>query len=199
MSTNELYKERELLRRLAEGDELVFRELFDQYRDMVYAKALHFMKTPVLAEDILQDVFLQIWRYRDRMAGIQNFKAYLNTVSRNLIYSHFRKMANNSLLLEKIEEQQESETGPDVFSKVEAKELQEALNTALGLLTNQQRKVFELSRIQGLSHPEIAEMLNMQRETVKKHISDALRTIRGNLHRFPILMQTGILLYIYTR
>lgn len=187
MSTNELYKERELLRRLAEGDELVFRELFDQYRDMVYAKALHFMKTPVLAEDILQDVFLQIWRYRDRMAGIQNFKAYLNTVSRNLIYSHFRKMANNSLLLEKIEEQQESETGPDVFSKVEAKELQEALNTALGLLTNQQRKVFELSRIQGLSHPEIAEMLNMQRETVKKHISDALRTIRGNLHRLSLI------------
>ncbi|HWV67960.1 RNA polymerase sigma-70 factor [Chitinophaga sp.] len=199
MSANQSYREKELLQRLVEGDELAFRRVFEHYRDMVYAKALHFMKDPALAEDILQDVFLQVWRHRGRLEAVQNFQAYLNAISRNMIYSHFRKMANHSILLEKLTDQQEDAPAPDIIAGIEAKELQEALHSALGLLTNQQRKVFELSRLKGLSHMEIATELNMQRETVKKHISDALRTIRGNLHRFPILVQTGILLYLYTR
>jgi RNA polymerase sigma-70 factor (family 1) len=179
------YDEKELLLKIAEGDEKAFRILFDRYRDDVYKKAFFFLKSTELAEDILQEVFLAIWKNRSNIFEIQNFKAFLNVVARNTIFSQLRKSSVQSLLAYKLTSETDIGTPPAIITELDGKELRYALEKAMTLLTSKQKKVFELSRLQGLSHAEIASHLKMNKETVKKHITDALRTIRVSLKALP--------------
>ena len=198
MEENIIHNENELLLRIAAGDEKSFRILFDLYRDHVYTKAYYFLKNFAQAEDILQEVFLKIWKNRTELSEIQNFKGFLNVVTRNMIFSYLRKTASQTLLIEKLRMESGTEVVPHVIKHLDNKELYDSLQRAMSLLTRKQKQVFELSRIEGLSHAEIAEHLNMNRETVKKHVTDALRTIRSSMNTFPSIQIAMLLFFIPT-
>lgn len=198
MSEQLLYDEKKLIALVADSDENAFRVIFDQYRDMVHGMAFHLLKNTISAEDVLQEVFLKIWKNNSRLPEIENFKAYLLTVTRNQVYTRFRSMAREALLLETLEKREQLAEDPRILDTLSAKELEDALQVAMSMLTGQQKKVFELSRIQGLKHAEIAAQLGLNRETVKKHMTDALRTIRTSMKHYHPFIQAGILLYLYS-
>jgi RNA polymerase sigma-70 factor (ECF subfamily) len=184
------YEEKELLARIAQGDEKAFHSLFSQYKHKVYHTALRLLQSTAHAEDVLQEVFMKIWLGRDRLTEINCFSAYLNTITRNHIYNALRKLANEELLLEKLlPPQPAADRQDEAIGNMSLRELQDALRKVMATLTPQQKKVFELSRMEGLKHEEIAVRLNISRETVKKHVSEALRIIRGQLQRYIQLPQ----------
>src|ERR1700755_2020207 len=78
---------------LADGSEYAFTQLFDHYRAKVYSIAWHFLKSPILAEEIVQDVFMKIWLKRQDLKEIQNTENYLFILTRNLIFDRMKGLS----------------------------------------------------------------------------------------------------------
>jgi len=196
VKNNSTYEEKDLLGRVAKGDEAAFHILFSQYRHQVYYTSLKLLHSANLAEDLLLEVFLKIWLGKEKLPEINCFSAWLNTITRNHIYNALRKQANEDLLLEKLLSPLSEQT-ETAIEHLSFRELQDALGKVIATLTPQQKKVFELSRMEGLKHEDIALQLNISRETVKKHVSDALRIIRLQLLRYKQIPQLGLLLLFF--
>jgi len=175
------YEEKSLLDLVALGDETAFHTLFSHHRHHVYHIAMKLLQSASAAEDILQEIFLKIWVGREKLPEIKCFSAYLNTITRNHVYNALRKQANEELLLEKLFPLQITSLTDGTLDNISYRELQNTLQKVVATLTPQQRKVFELSRMDGLKHDDIARRLNISRETVKKHVSEALRIVRLQL------------------
>ncbi len=133
-----------------------------------------------LTQEIVQDVFLKIWINRVSLSDIDSFKAYLFTVARNHAFNCLKQLARqknrekewiNSVL-------QEATHALDDKDEIDAGAL---VDEAVDLLPPQQKKVYTLSRKNGLKQEEIARELNLSLETVKKHMVLALRSIRNHL------------------
>lgn len=185
MNDISINEEKALIAQVAKGDENAFRMLFSRYRHKVFYIARKLLQSDSLAEDLLQEIFLKIWVHREQLPEIINFKAYLNTITRNHIYNALRKLANEEKLLGGLVIRHSSVPNGNeqsaALQTLSYQELQTALFKAIASLTPQQRRAFELSRLEGLRHDEIACLLNISKETVKKHISEALHTIRRQL------------------
>jgi RNA polymerase sigma-70 factor (family 1) len=191
------HEEKGLLALVAKGDETAFHTLFTLYRHKVYHSALRLLQSASHAEDVLQEVFMKLWVSREKLPEINCFSAYLATITRNHIYNALRKLANEELLLEKLLSPPPADRPDAPIENLSLKELQDTLQKVVATLTPQQKKVFELSRIEGLKHDEIATRLNISRETVKKHVSDALRIVRGQLLRHKQIPQLSLLLIFF--
>ncbi len=170
------YTEEELLNRLAGNDETAFARLFEAYRDKLYSFIFHLSGSSVLAEDVLQEVFLKIWRDRSHLSGISNFNAYLFRMAQNQAINMLRRQSRETLILAEIRRLSTEAAGAgELFS---AKEVQFLLDRALNSLPPQQKRVYELSRDQGLKYEQIAAEMNISVSTVRNHMVQALRSIR---------------------
>ncbi|MBS1602830.1 MAG: RNA polymerase sigma-70 factor, partial [Bacteroidetes bacterium] len=183
MKNHSTYEEKSLLGLVARGDESAFHTLYTHHRNHVYGIALRLLQSASLAEDVLQEVFLKIWIGREKLPEINCFRAYLNTITRNHIYNTLRKQAYEELLLERLLPLQMASLRGTALDDISYRELREDLQRVIETLTPQQKRVFELSRMEGLKHEDIARQLNVSRETVKKHVSEALRMVRLRLRQ----------------
>ncbi len=177
MPLREIHNEDELLQKVALGDEKAFSDLYTIYCDKVYAIGVKFLQSPSLAQDVTQEVFLKLWLNNTKLSSVSSFKAYLYTNTRNHIYNQLRKQANEELLLSKLVSNT-SET-PLPADELSVKQLRDRLYHSLSKLPTQQRRVFEMGKLQGLKHEEIARVLFISSETVKKHMMSAVRTIKN--------------------
>lgn len=166
-----------LLQRLADGDRDVFRALYDRYRDKLFYYTLRLTASKQVAEDVLQDVFIKVWRNRDKMQDIRSFDAWLFTLAKNQIINGFRRASMEQAILTEIKES--TYRGTDAITQIiDYKEINRFLQNAIAQLPPQQKVIYRLRREQGLKNTEIAERLNISPLTVKKHISQASRTLR---------------------
>ena len=85
-----------------QGNEKAFNKLFNTYRDDIYGYSVSMLKNQILAEGIVQDVFLNIWLHKDRLDTNLSFKSYLFTITRNLTFNLISKVANNRKLKEEV-------------------------------------------------------------------------------------------------
>tara|TARA_R110002124_G_scaffold191438_7_gene358838 strand:+ start:643 stop:1230 length:588 start_codon:yes stop_codon:yes gene_type:complete len=194
MSNFETIEEPKLLQRLAKGDETAFRSIYDRYWNMVYTTSLKFLYSNTTAEDIVQDIFSKVWIHRKDLENVQNLEAYLKVITKNHLYSEFRKWAveerRRDLFLN-----QSNFTTSDADYLILNQEYAEMLHDAVAELPDRQREIFLLSRTEGFSHEKIAEMLNLSQGTVKNHMVRALHNIKQKLS--PILKATISLLLIF--
>lgn len=181
MLSEPLYNEAALLKLVSDGDLAAFRDLFDRHRNKVYYVAREILQSSVAAEDAVQEIFLKIWLNNKKLASVNNFTAYLNTVTRNHIYNMLRKQAGENKLLRELIEYEIKPGNSDTLDTVALHELQQLLHQAAATLSPQQRKVFEMSRLEGLKQEEIAKQLQLSKETVKKYLADALQKIKKYL------------------
>lgn len=179
------YTEKELLSLLAQGDEIAFTKLFYSYKDKLYSFLIHVTGSPDAAQDVLQDVFLKVWKDRQVFVGVDNLNAYLFRMAQNHAINGLRRQSRTALILTEIaREERADHTAETILS---GKEVQALLQQAVGRLTPQQRQVFELSRNQGLKYEEIAAQLNISVSTVRNHMVQALKQIREYiLAAYPI-------------
>ncbi|HEY6899437.1 MAG TPA: sigma-70 family RNA polymerase sigma factor, partial [Puia sp.] len=143
--------------------------------------------TESLAEDIVQEVFIKLWLQRERLAEVDCFDAYLNVITRNLIFNHLRKVAGEAAALKELAAR-EVVAGQDGFSTIVYHELKNNLERAVAHLPPQQKKVYQLSRLDGMKHREISDELRISPSTVKSHMVEALRFIKNYLHHIPFLL-----------
>jgi RNA polymerase sigma-70 factor (family 1) len=172
--------EKQLLLKIANGDETAYRQLFHLHWDNVYNVALALTKSVELAEDMVQDIFLKIWQKRTQFVGIERFEDYLFIMARNHIYTTLKKRSREETFRDQVKDYFET-TQNNADVSLLTKETQGMIDQAIGQLTAQQQLVYRLSRDQGLSHEEIAEKLQISRNTVRNHIVQSLKVIRGYL------------------
>lgn len=176
-----LNNEKELLLLVAEGDEKAFRQLFNHYWDKIYSVAFTLTKSSVLSEEIVLDVFLKLWLKRERLASVEKLDAYLFTIAKNHIYNELRKKIAEQPFVECLEQHfVECFAVPDKIMQL--KETKLLIDKAVGQLPQQQRTVYEMSRIEGLDYATIAKKLGISRSTVKNHMTKALQFFRHYLH-----------------
>ena len=172
--------EKELLEKIAAGNESAFKELFHLWRDKLYFFVLRITQSPEMAEDILQDVFVKIWTNRAALNTIQYFDAYVYKMSQNQAISGMKRAAQETLILSELKK------GPEASALVTDdvvihRELSKKFQAILYKLPTQQRLVYTLTHIHGLKHDEVAQQLKISASTVKNHMTRALCTIRQEL------------------
>lgn len=180
MRATATYDERNILTLLEGGSEFAFVQIFDRYRPRIYKTARQFLKSPELAEEIVQEVFMKLWLRRATACEIEKLDAYLFTMARNLTLDTLRKQAYEA------GEARRMAVGMDMIGNASDEPLLESqytelLQEAVSLLPPQQQQVFRLAKVEGLSHEAIAAQLNISRLTVKTHMAKALQSIRNHL------------------
>lgn len=180
MSIQGEYNEQELFARIAAGDESAFGILFHRWKDRVYGIAYSFTENQYRSEEIVQDVFLQLWKNRVRLNDINTPEAWIYSIARKRSMTAFKMLLRDesfrSAAFDYLPRQEST-----VTDKLDLKDLNKLTQEALQLVTPQQRQVFELSRLQELEREEVAHRMGISKATVSVHLTIALRTIRAYL------------------
>ncbi|HVG26977.1 MAG TPA: sigma-70 family RNA polymerase sigma factor [Acidobacteriaceae bacterium] len=167
----------QLLERVRRGEEPAMAALFDRYSKVVYSVALRVLRDTAAAEDVLQEVFLGIWRRPESFVAARgSLGGWLAVVARNRSIDTLRRKRPS----EQVEEI--SLASPfNLAAEAERNTLMERARIIILRLPPEQRKTLEMAFFDGLTHTEIAEMTGDPLGTVKTRIRSALVTLRREL------------------
>jgi RNA polymerase sigma-70 factor (family 1) len=172
-----------LTTRLKAGDIGAFDSLYARYYQRVFNNVFSILKDRQFAEDIVQEVFISLWEKRDSLKNPNNVGGWLFATSSNKSLNHLRKHLRAKLNLRFVESISDipyiADDG-DLFEEHMA-----ILKIAITALTPQQRRVFELCKVEGKSYEETAETLNLSKNTVKTHMRLAINSIRDHVMDQP--------------
>ena len=160
------------------NDEAAFSELYARYKEKLYYFCLHLLKSKEEANDIVQEIFIRIWESRNFINPDLSFSSFLYTMARNRILNYFRDIDIDEKVKEILATQKVTEEEA-IDSKIIYTEYQVILQNAISQLPPQRRKIFNMSRIESMSHKEIAAELGISVNTVQEHISEALKFIKA--------------------
>ncbi|HEU4553879.1 MAG TPA: sigma-70 family RNA polymerase sigma factor [Chitinophaga sp.] len=184
MSFSETYHDTALLKRIAAGEWAAYDELVRQY-----SSRLLFYLMPLTrydqsrAEDILQDVFLAVWEKRESLLFIRSIEQYLFRMTKNRFLDLLRKEQSRLRLIDRYQETGELNTAASPYEQVLYAEYSAQAAKAISQLSEKLRIVFLLSTQHDLSVGEIANALNLPKETVKKRLYLAGNFIRSYLKK----------------
>jgi len=176
----ELYSDNNLVPLLRKGNEQAFKLLFKKYGNRLYKFSLKYLKDKGDAEDLLSDVFLNIWKNRQSLKDNLSFQSYLFTIAYNNIRQRFLKKSREEkyirIFTEKYlvnDSQEEDQLDYDFLVKT--------INETIGLLPPRRKEIFILSYKDELKNGEIAEQLDLSENFVRKQLSIARKFIIGKM------------------
>ncbi|MCF3110639.1 sigma-70 family RNA polymerase sigma factor [Niabella sp. CC-SYL272] len=174
------YNDSDLIGLLREGDHLAYMEIYNRYARSLYVKGCKKLDSRDDVKDLLQDVFAALWKNR--------YALTLNTPLAGYLYATLRYMVIKRILHKKVQttylESLKSatpikhETADNLARENELKRL---IETEITSLPEKMQEVFRMSREHHLSHREIAVQLGLSEATVKKHVNNALKSLRIKL------------------
>ena len=172
-----------LVHQLLQRDVDAFEQLYDRHSRIVYALVLRIVQQASTAEEVVQDVFLQLWRNASRYDTRRGpFIPWLMAVARNRALDHLRLKSERQRRREDQTEELPPVIGFPQFEKaLDDKRRAERVRAVMGSLNPQQKKVIELAYFEGLSHTEIAETLKEPLGTVKSWIRNGLLRLKEGL------------------
>ncbi len=163
---------------LRDGDRGEMKKIFQEHYRTVYLRIYRFVKQKETAEDLTQEVFLKLWRKKNQLEITDSLGAYLATMAYHEAMGFLRK---NSATITDIDEQSVTKVGTDGNQEVNRMDLQQQINTGVNQLPPRCKSVFVLSRFEGKSYKEIAEIMNISPKTVEHQLSKALKSLRAHL------------------
>lgn len=174
--------DRELLDRLRQGDRDAFDAAFRAHYATLVGVAERIAGERAVAEELAQDVMLELWRRHQTLSIDESLRAYLVRAARNRALNHVRH--ERMVVRTAPRAAGETVTQPDAPAHLAEAEMQAALRDAVASLPERCREVFELSRGQGLRYAEIAAALGISVKTVEAQMGKALRVLRERLAPF---------------
>ena len=178
--------ESELLKRFRAGEEEAYAAIFREHYPALVVSATRVLGERALAEEVAQDVLLELWRRRDTLELTGPVRAYLHSAARNRALNRLRqdRTAQRGELYVKGPTE-----APSADSRVISGELAEAVAAAIASLSGPQREVFEMSRTRGLTYNEISALLGISVKSVEARMGRALKQLREQLA--PWLPEAG--------
>lgn len=171
--------DRQLLLQISEGDEQAFAMLVKAYSGLLFTYLVKLTKDQDIASDVVQEIFTQLWLTRESLRNVESFRSWLFVISRH----HAVKMLKNIDKEYKKREEwhqitQTAAEGPEAQDEASLKEAYDMLvKNAVNRLPPQQKRVWMLARLEGKKYAEIAEEMQISRETVKKYLQIASSSI----------------------
>lgn len=172
----------ELQQLLINDDYRAFTILYGRYSVAIHQFLLKILKSVVLTEDIVQEVFIKIWINRKLLSRIKTFRAYLFIAARNRALDSLKAAFRSDVAMGEVIHNFvicRSTTEEDLLSK----EYLNFLNTVLASLPERSREIFSLCREQGKSYEEVAGILGISRNAVKNHMVYSLKVLRGSVEK----------------
>ena len=176
-------RETRILKKIRKGDKAAFEILFRQYYQGLCGYAESLVSNAGVAEEIVQDVFFNIWKNRKRLVIYTNWKAYL-----------YRAVFNNSMMVLRKSKKEImldmnwalSQPGTEAIpsEELESRELGAAIKLAIESLPTRTGEIFRMSRFEGMKYAEIAAQLSISVKTVEANMGKALKALRISLEQF---------------
>lgn len=183
MPAYNIYTDEELVARLRQGDQKAFSQIYKRYWEKLFGISWHYCRQKHISEEIVQDIFMSLW---DRRASvmIESLPGYLATAAKFSILAFLKK----ELTHRQLAQQQQPTLSVSAEAPIHARFLKNYLHDRIKALPEQCRIVFNYSREEHLTVPEIAERMQLSPKTVENHLGRALRTLRGNLKEAWLLL-----------
>ncbi len=171
----------DVLELLKKGDVLAFDTIYQKYCRRLFGFVLKYVKQKDDAEEIVQEVFVKIWESRHKIDVFSSFDSFLFTIAYNSTISLLRKRVTEKKYVDFLISQQQEYIVNDSSVEIQFNELNDKVQLLLNELTPRQKEIFQLSRVEGLTHEEIAKKLNISANTVKNHMVTVLSFLRKSL------------------
>jgi RNA polymerase sigma-70 factor, ECF subfamily len=183
----------QLATRIKLGDEQAFELLFRKFYVRLCAFANKFLNDPDESQEIVQEVFTRLWEGRDEIDPEYSLKSYIFKIVQNLSINKLRRRKVESRYSDIYRLVYIDHLEYSTYESLLARELEENIAQSIGKLPAECRKIFELSREEGLKYKEIAETLNISVKTVEAQMSKALRFLRIELSEYLSLILVALI------
>ena len=185
MNSVDDHKFTEWTRRLNASDEDALDELFQAAFEPLVKYAWRYTADKPTAMDIVQDCFVKLWEVRHRLNPDKSLRSYLYNMVKNRSLNYLRDSHTDTVQLDDMQlADPEQETDTIEIESGQAEELSDRFEMWIEDLPDRQREAFELSRFDGLTHDEIAEIMDISARTVNNHIVSALNTLKEKYQDF---------------
>ncbi len=184
-----------LINRIIAGDEQAYELLFRRYYRRLCGFAFKILGDKNDSEEVVQEVFFNIWKNRQNLTPKENLKPYLFKSVQNLCFNFIRhrKVVDQSYRIIELIYENNPPANENAFDKLLAEELEVKIDHAIDKLPTECRKIFLLSRDEGLKYSEIAEKINISIKTVETQISRALKKLKVELKDYLTVLIISIL------
>lgn len=197
LSTAVTDDEKALLEQLREGSAVAFTKLYNAYSGQMYVNIFKMVKDELIAEEIVQDIFSRIWQKRDNLHFEKSFAGYIYRVGQNLVYDFYQKLQRDKQLYREFKTIA-TEKYTHIEETLQYRENEALLQQAMRALSPQQKKMYQLCKLEGWSYKQAGELLGISAFTVKEHLVKANRSIRNHLNG-KANKALGVLLLIIAR
>lgn len=179
-------KERELIRNLKNNSRKAFDDIYKLYSKRLFAYCLQFTKSPEDTEEIVQDIFIHLWTNRASIRQEETLRSLLFIMAKHRLINSYRSTINSPIYEDYLNYQEQLSTDPSPIHSLEYNEFVQGLKKALRQLPSTQQEVIELSRMEGKTNKEIAEILSLSEQTVKNQLSIGLKALRKDIKKLLI-------------
>ncbi len=190
-----------LMLRVRDGDEPAFRELVEKYQGRLVGILTHLVSDRETAQDLAQDVFLRVYRARERYQPTAKFSTWLFTITHNVASNSLRKSSrrkeinlvsspSGSMPVRPLEMMAKEKSGLMPARQLLKSEMEEVMLAAIEQLGERQRIATMLSKFEGMSYLEIGETMGLTTQAVKSLLSRARNNLKDILKPY---LETGVL------
>jgi len=191
------YNDRELLLRIADGDEMAFRELFDKYTPRMRPVIRAIVGAETVVKDLIQDVFLLLWISREKLPDVQSPEKWIFRIVHYECYRWLRQQSVRNRA--QLQLTNSAVTAHPLSNSTEEysrfQETAQLIRQAIHSLPPQAKKVYQLRREADMKIDEIAHDLNLSPKTVKNTLTRALQAIQAYLEERGIVIPVFLLAY----
>ncbi|MNJ87631.1 ECF RNA polymerase sigma factor SigL [compost metagenome] len=177
-----LNNENDLLAKIAEGDERAFTIIYEFYQHKIYTFCLPILHSELLAEEVVQETMLKLWRMGYQLKTIKSLDSYLKSIARNRAIDLLR----HQKLVDRTDQNLAyswTELHNGTEEEIILNDTKKVLKDAIDQLPKQQKLVYQLSQQKGLKNDEIAIQLNLSPATVQTHLKLAMKFLREQIKR----------------
>ena len=167
-----------LMIKVKEGDLDKLGLLYERHKRRLFGFFYHMGNNPSVSEDLVQNVFVRILKYRKSYTGEGSFTAWMFSMARNVNYDHHKKVAKDGISREISPEDANAGSEDGLNDQMDHEGNKALLNRALGLLADDKREVLLLSKYRELKFHEIAQILGCTEGAAKVRVHRALKDLR---------------------
>ncbi len=175
LTANFEYNEPQLLSDTAAGDQRAFQRLYQHWHTQIHGYVLNVVKSPALAEDLVQEIFIKVWEGRDQMGGVGNFGGYLFAVARNHTINVLKSAARSQSVLGEILKHAPS---PRFDDEILARDYERFIQRVLDTLPERTRTIYYQCKEQGRTYQEVGLELGVSGNAVKRHVVKSIKALR---------------------
>ncbi len=187
-------KDDELFQLIRQSNAKALKELYEKYFQSLCRFSFRYVKSIDLTEEVVSDVFLNIWLNRKTIEIKTSLKAYLFTAVRNRSLNYALKEKYNFENLDIVDNDREIRSDYLPYEVVSYKELESAIESVIKKLPPQRQLIFRMNRIDGLKYKEIAEVLSISINTVQNHMVKAVKFISKH---YPFIKSLFTSLFVF--